>query len=101
MPLPRVLFYLLTMGGIVVSLRTIFIGPPPLAVAFTYVNLYIGVILIGVFVLRLRMFADAIVRGPENARGIVLTFDDGPHPVHTRKVLDILDEHGAKATFFV
>lgn len=30
-----------------------------------------------------------------------LTFDDGPHPVVTPRVLDALDEHGAKATFFV
>jgi peptidoglycan/xylan/chitin deacetylase (PgdA/CDA1 family) len=47
------------------------------------------------------MFVDAIVRGPKDARGVVLTFDDGPDPVHTRKVLDVLDEHDAKATFFV
>ena len=24
--------------------------------------------------------------------GVALTFDDGPHPTHTRKVLDTLDE---------
>jgi peptidoglycan-N-acetylglucosamine deacetylase len=30
-----------------------------------------------------------------------LTFDDGPHPVHTPKVLDILRQAGIKATFFV
>lgn len=30
-----------------------------------------------------------------------LTFDDGPHPVVTPRVLDALDEHRAKATFFV
>lgn len=30
-----------------------------------------------------------------------LTFDDGPHPVVTPRILDVLDEHGAKATFFV
>lgn len=30
-----------------------------------------------------------------------LTFDDGPHPVHTPKVLDILKQAGMKATFFV
>jgi peptidoglycan/xylan/chitin deacetylase (PgdA/CDA1 family) len=30
-----------------------------------------------------------------------LTFDDGPHPVNTPRVLDILKRHGAKATFFV
>ena len=32
---------------------------------------------------------------------IVLTFDDGPHPVFTPQVLDILKETGTPATFFV
>ena len=32
---------------------------------------------------------------------VVLTFDDGPQPVATRRLLDVLDEHGYKATFFV
>jgi peptidoglycan/xylan/chitin deacetylase (PgdA/CDA1 family) len=32
---------------------------------------------------------------------VVLTFDDGPQPVPTKKLLDLLDEHGFKATFFV
>lgn len=31
---------------------------------------------------------------------IYLTFDDGPHPVITPKVLDILASYNAKATFF-
>jgi peptidoglycan/xylan/chitin deacetylase (PgdA/CDA1 family) len=30
-----------------------------------------------------------------------LTVDDGPSPLHTPGLLDVLDEHGAKATFFV
>jgi peptidoglycan/xylan/chitin deacetylase (PgdA/CDA1 family) len=33
-------------------------------------------------------------------REIAVTFDDGPHPEVTPRVLDILDEHRAKATFF-
>lgn len=32
---------------------------------------------------------------------VVLTFDDGPHPQHTRSILDALDEHCTKATFFM
>src|SRR6185503_13565576 len=32
---------------------------------------------------------------------VVLTFDDGPQPVATKKLLDALDRHGYKATFFV
>ncbi|MDE0643973.1 MAG: polysaccharide deacetylase family protein [bacterium] len=30
-----------------------------------------------------------------------LTFDDGPHPVHTVEILDVLRRYGARATFFV
>lgn len=34
-------------------------------------------------------------------RRIALTFDDGPHPEHTPRILDILASHAARATFFV
>jgi peptidoglycan/xylan/chitin deacetylase (PgdA/CDA1 family) len=33
-------------------------------------------------------------------RAAALTFDDGPHPQWTPKLLDILDRHEARATFF-
>jgi peptidoglycan-N-acetylglucosamine deacetylase len=32
---------------------------------------------------------------------VALTFDDGPDPVHTPRMLSILEEHGATATFFL
>jgi peptidoglycan-N-acetylglucosamine deacetylase len=32
---------------------------------------------------------------------LALTFDDGPHPVHTPHVLDVLARHGVKATYFL
>ncbi|MGM9951094.1 MAG: polysaccharide deacetylase family protein [Lysinibacillus sp.] len=32
---------------------------------------------------------------------VALTFDDGPHPVVTKRILDILERHNAKATFFM
>lgn len=32
---------------------------------------------------------------------VALTYDDGPHPVNTHRILDVLEKHGAKATFFV
>lgn len=32
---------------------------------------------------------------------IALTFDDGPNPTYTEEILDILDQYGIKATFFV
>ena len=36
-----------------------------------------------------------------NAPRIYLTFDDGPSTVSTPKILDILDQYGVKATFFM
>jgi peptidoglycan/xylan/chitin deacetylase (PgdA/CDA1 family) len=33
--------------------------------------------------------------------GVALTFDDGPHPEGTPAILEILDEAGIKATFFL
>jgi peptidoglycan-N-acetylglucosamine deacetylase len=35
------------------------------------------------------------------ARGVALTFDDGPHPEGTPAVLEVLAAAGARATFFV
>ena len=32
---------------------------------------------------------------------VALTFDDGPHPIYTKQLLDGLKERGIKATFFV
>jgi peptidoglycan-N-acetylglucosamine deacetylase len=37
----------------------------------------------------------------DGARCVALTFDDGPDPVYTPKLLDLLRERGVKATFFV
>ncbi|MFM1650699.1 polysaccharide deacetylase family protein [Brevibacillus sp. B_LB10_24] len=36
-----------------------------------------------------------------NQKLIALTFDDGPHPVYTMRLLKILDKYNAKGTFFV
>jgi peptidoglycan/xylan/chitin deacetylase (PgdA/CDA1 family) len=42
-----------------------------------------------------------LVRGPASGKSIALTFDDGPHPEHTPRLLDVLHEQGVVATFFV
>jgi peptidoglycan/xylan/chitin deacetylase (PgdA/CDA1 family) len=36
-----------------------------------------------------------------NRRGVALTFDDGPHPLYTPRVLEVLERFQAKASFFV
>ena len=32
---------------------------------------------------------------------VALTFDDGPHPEYTEQILNLMDQYGAKGTFFL
>lgn len=41
-----------------------------------------------------------VTRGSGREPEIAITFDDGPDPVHTPQVLDILDRYGVTASFF-
>jgi peptidoglycan/xylan/chitin deacetylase (PgdA/CDA1 family) len=41
------------------------------------------------------------IRGTASPKQLALTFDDGPNPAITPQLLDLLDRHGAKASFFV
>lgn len=43
---------------------------------------------------------DEWVHGDLPPQTLLLTFDDGPHPAHTPRVLDILKRYGIKAVFF-
>jgi peptidoglycan/xylan/chitin deacetylase (PgdA/CDA1 family) len=101
MPLARALLYAATAAVLVLAGRAVLIAPPPLAWAIAAFAAYVALVLVGVLVLRLRVFVDAVVRGPRDARGVALTFDDGPDPTWTPRVLDALDAAGAKGTFFV
>jgi peptidoglycan/xylan/chitin deacetylase (PgdA/CDA1 family) len=44
---------------------------------------------------------DGIVRRGPHENIVAITFDDGPNPIYTPQLLDILKEKGVKATFFV
>ncbi len=48
---------------------------------------------------------EAFLSAPElqehEKKKIALTFDDGPHPVYTEQVLEVLETEGASATFFI
>lgn len=46
-------------------------------------------------------YLKSLCRKKGAAGRIALTFDDGPHPVRTREVLDVLSEHGVEAAFFL
>lgn len=46
------------------------------------------------------IFPQCLWIGNENLPEIALTFDDGPHPVHTPQLLKVLEQYQIKATFF-
>ena len=62
-----------------------------------------GAVFIAVVLLATGAFAESSKPAPakEAPPEILLTFDDGPAVDKTPKVLDVLDQHGIKAVFFV
>lgn len=101
MPVARAVMYLATVGAIAFAVKSLVSGPPPLPWTLAALGAYVALITTGVVFARFEMFADVVSRGPAGSRGVALTFDDGPDPDTTPRVLDALDEAGAKATFFV
>lgn len=50
---------------------------------------------------RAQLFLPLICHGPRDQKKVALTFDDGPDPETTPRLLDLLGKHSVKATFFV
>ncbi len=56
---------------------------------------------IGSFHIRWNYFLNALHLNPNfNKNAVAITFDDGPHPVITPQILELLQKYNAKATFF-
>jgi peptidoglycan/xylan/chitin deacetylase (PgdA/CDA1 family) len=101
MPPARIALYVATIGALGLVARFIISRDVPTIVAVSALSAYVLLVGAGVAFLRLGMFVDVVFRGPRGARGVALTFDDGPSPEHTPRILDLLDEAKVKATFFV
>ena len=48
-----------------------------------------------------QMFGPTVVSGPTDQRVVALTYDDGPNPPYTNRILDVLKKEHIHATFFV
>ena len=59
-----------------------------------------GVAAYGAVYPRAQLFGPTVCR-TNSPRKLAITFDDGPNPAITPKLLDLLDRYKAKATFFV
>src|SRR5579859_973100 len=59
-----------------------------------------GVVAYGAVNPRAQIFGKTLCR-TNSPRKLAITFDDGPNPSLTPKLLDLLEKHNAKATFFL
>lgn len=84
------------------ALFLVFLGIPALTLAVAASLLAFHVVLAwGVLHPRSRLFGPNHSRLATEQRVVALTFDDGPHPLVTPTVLEMLRARGARATFFV
>lgn len=71
------------------------IAAPPIVVAAAA-----GVVAYAAVYPRSQLFGSTICR-TNSPRKLALTFDDGPNPAITPKLLELLDRYNARATFFI
>src|SRR5262249_41931767 len=76
-------------------------GEPHFAMIGTLLLGWGAVATTGVVFPSLEMYGPIVFRGPAGRRRVALTFDDGPHPVTTQRVLEALAPTRHRATFFV
>lgn len=62
---------------------------------------FLAILADGIFRPSSGTFYPTLSRGPRTQPQVALTFDDGPDPEVTPRVLDVLGAHGARATFFM
>ena len=48
-----------------------------------------------------QIFGHTFTNGPDNERVVALTYDDGPNPPYTSRILDVLEHEHVHATFFL
>jgi peptidoglycan/xylan/chitin deacetylase (PgdA/CDA1 family) len=101
-PVARLLLWLLSLACIAFALVAFRTTPaPPVWQPLLLLTSLATLATLGTLFPRLEIYTEVAQRGATGRRRVALTFDDGPHPETTRRVLALLAEHGAKATFFV
>lgn len=83
----------------IVAVALIWHGLWPLAIGVLFIAH--AFLLIGTLVPNCRWLGPLVTSFDTSNREIWLTIDDGPDPVDTPIILNLLDQHNARATFFV
>jgi peptidoglycan/xylan/chitin deacetylase (PgdA/CDA1 family) len=62
--------------------------------------IYVSILFCGSYFIRLGFFFRSVCSGDPGKKEIVLSFDDGPDPLRTPAILDLLEEKNVQAIFF-
>jgi peptidoglycan/xylan/chitin deacetylase (PgdA/CDA1 family) len=97
----RLALWTTSAAGLAAGAAALIGAPPSLGLALSGLALEATLATLGVLVPSVGVFGEVFSRGPLERAEVALTFDDGPNPETTPRVLALLAEHGARATFFV
>jgi peptidoglycan-N-acetylglucosamine deacetylase len=86
--------------SLVILVSYALIRPLPALVFMGLILAYLIILTYGSCVLSAQFYLEVKFKGPEGSNAIAITFDDGPHPGETEKLLDILSLHQVSAAFF-
>ena len=100
LPVARLSLWAYAGAGITLGASAALAGPPPLLPLLVGLGGYVVLGTVGVFWPERGMYGNTLWRGPQ-APEVALTFDDGPSPTTTPRVLKLLSDAGVRATFFV
>lgn len=101
MSLARLALWLMLAATALAALMTVLTGAPGWLWVIGLSLAAGGLGFLGVYFPWLQMYGRVVCRAKPGTGRVALTFDDGPHPVTTRRVLSVLSQSRHRATFFV
>jgi peptidoglycan/xylan/chitin deacetylase (PgdA/CDA1 family) len=101
LPAARLGLWAYAAAGIALGVRAVTSAPPPFWLTVLCFACYIGLGTLGVFWPERGMYGRILWHGPASRSEVALTFDDGPSPQTTPRVLEELERAGVRATFFL
>ena len=82
------------------ALYALLVQSIPLYIFIALICIWLGYIVFGAFRMRAEIFMPSICSLVQTSKNnLILTFDDGPHPLHTAEILNILKQAQATAIF--
>ncbi|MCP4311178.1 MAG: polysaccharide deacetylase family protein [Bacteroidetes bacterium] len=88
-------------AGVILLLSVPFFEPSRFSLLLLLLALYLLILVYGVSQIGSQFFLRAFCRGSSGSGKVAISFDDGPHGERSEAILEILEKHGCRASFFL